>query len=338
MKKLRILALLHADLVPPQTIPRDVAPSKQAWKVEYQVITALRRLGHEVRVLGLHDELLPIRQAIEAWKPHIAFNLLEHFSDRVIFDQHVVSYLELMRLPYTGCNPRGLTLARDKALAKKVLTYHRVPVPSFVVFPLGRKIRIPKRLRFPVIVKSLIEEASIGISQASVVDAQDKLIERIDFVHHKVGTDAIVEQFIKGRELYVAVLGNQRLEVFPTWEMVFRDLPSTAPRIATAKVKFDVAYQRRHGITTKAARLAPEQEKRLARRSRRIYRALSQSGYARLDYRLGEDGEFYLLEVNPNPNIASDEDYADAAKAKGLSYDALLQRIVALGLRRGARL
>src|SRR5688572_31108370 len=187
--------------------------------MEYDVIETLREMGHTVRVLGIHDDLTGIRQTVEEFKPHIVFNLMEAFADVTTFDQNVVSYLELLHLSYTGCNPRGLVLARDKALSKKLLAYHRIPVPEFTVVRPGRKPVLPKRLTFPIIVKSLFFEASAGISQASVVENHDQLARRVSFIHEKLGTAAIVEQFVDGRELYVGVLGNERLEAFPAWAM-----------------------------------------------------------------------------------------------------------------------
>jgi D-alanine-D-alanine ligase len=198
MNKLRILALVHRHLIPPDVIPEGTDIVSAPWRTEYDVISTLRTLGHEVRPLGVHDDLGDIRRTADDWKPHIAFNLLEGFDDITIFDQNVVSHLELLKLSYTGCNPRGLLLARDKSLSKKLLAYHRIPVPEFEVFRIGRPIRRPKRLTFPLMVKSLTQEASIGISQASVVDTDEKLKERVTFIHESIGTSAIVESYVEG--------------------------------------------------------------------------------------------------------------------------------------------
>ena len=168
--------------------------------MEWDVISTLKTRQHELRVIGVSDDLSPIRPAIDDFKPTIVFNLMEAFADIGVFDQNVVSYLELLRVPYTGCNPRGLTLSRDKGLARKLMAYHRIPVPEFLVVPRGRKPRLPKRLQFPLMVKSLIYESSIGISQASVVASEDQLQKRVQFIHDTIGTAAIVEQFIDGRE------------------------------------------------------------------------------------------------------------------------------------------
>jgi hypothetical protein len=164
-----------------------------------------------------------------------------------------VSYLELLRLPYTGCNPRGLILARDKALSKKLLAYHRIPVPEFTAVRVGHKPVLSKRLRFPLIVKSLFFESSVGISQASVVENTEQLVRRVQFIHDSLKTAAIVEQFVDGRELYVGVLGNERLEVLPVWEMSFAQMPENRWRIATERVKWSTQYQKKHGIMTDRA-------------------------------------------------------------------------------------
>ena len=325
---------MHDYQVPPDDvtgIDTETAP----WRTEYDVLSTLRdRLEHDVHVLPVKDDLAAIRQANDGFKPHIAFNLLEAFHEVGTYDQNVVSYLELLRLPYTGCNPRGMFLARDKALSKKLLHYHRLPVPEFTVVLRARKPRLPKRLAFPVIVKPLTQEASIGISQASVVPDEARLKERVQFIHESIRTDAIVEQFIEGRELYVGVLGNQRLQVFPVWEMTFANMPEGQHRIATERVKWNVKYQAKVGIETVEAKSLPDEiTARIRHVASRAYKVLEQSGYARIDLRLDETGRIYILEANPNPQIARTEDFAASAAAAGLDYPALLQRILTTGLR-----
>jgi D-alanine-D-alanine ligase len=333
MRKLRILVLAHPDLVPP-----DIASSlsaKEAFeiKTEADVISTLRRLGHDVHVLGVQWELRPVREAVDVLKPDIVFNLLEEFHGETVYDHNVVGFLELMKVPYTGCNPRGLMLSRGKALSKKLLAYHRIRVPDFAVFPMGRKVRRPRRLEFPLIVKSLIEHSSTGISQASVVDSDEKLADRVRFVHERIGTDAIAEQFIEGRELYVSVLGNDRLVAFTPWELRAEKGGPDEPLIATAKAKHDPEYQNRKGIVIQAAQeLHPDVEARLIHDSKRIYRILELSGYARIDFRVDDDDRIYFLEANPNPDIAEHEEFASAANFDGIPYPKLLERIIRLGL------
>jgi D-alanine-D-alanine ligase len=328
--------LASQNLIPPETVPDGIDKEKQPWRTEYDVISTLKAIGHEVRPVGLRSDLAVIGKAIEEHKPQVAFNLLEDFDGQALYDQHVVSYLELLKQPYTGCNPRGLTLAHDKALTKKILSYHRIAVPGFAVFPMGQKVVRPKRLKFPLFVKSVIEEGSVGISQASVVHDEAKLAERVDFIHRQTNSMAIAEQYIEGREIYVSVIGNRKLQTYTPWELVITNLPEGALNIATGRLKWNANYQKKVGLVTKPADLAPELERKLERLSKRIYRHLYLSGYARLDYRMTNSGEFYLLEANPNPQIAKDEDFADSAAHCGPNYGQLLQKILTLGLRYNA--
>jgi D-alanine-D-alanine ligase len=318
--------------MPPETIPNGVEKEKQAWRTEYDVISTLRAMEHDVYPVGLASDLAVIAKAREEHKPQVAFNLLEDFEGQALFDQHVVSYLELLKQPYTGCNPRGLTLAKDKALTKKILSYHRIAVPGFAVFPMGQKVVRPLRLKFPLFVKSVVEEGSVGIAQASVVNDDAKLAERVEFIHRQTNSNAIAEQYIEGREIYVSVIGNRNLQTYTPWELVINNLPDGALNIATGRLKWNPDYQKKVGLVTKPANLAPELQRKLELLSKRIYRHLCLSGYARLDYRMTNDGEFYLLEANPNPQIAINEDFADSAAHSGLKYPKLLQKIITLGL------
>jgi len=334
MKKLRVLVLMHDYLVPPSTLGGQ-DPVKAPWRTEYDVVQTLRRrLRHDVHELGVKDDLAVIRRVNDEFRPHIAFNLLENFHEIGTFDTNVVSYLELLRLPYTGCNPRGMLLARDKALSKKLLHYHRIAVPDFAVIRRGRRARLPVRLQYPVIVKSLTQEASIGISQASVVDDETRMRERVQFIHESVGTDAIVEAYIDGHELYCGVLGNERLQILPVFELFFDKMPSDRHRIATERVKWSRKYQDKMGIMTGSPEeIDDETMFRIQHISRRTYRVLELSGYGRIDLRLDREGRLFVLEANPNPQIARGEDFARSAELFGYSYPQLLQRILQIGLR-----
>jgi len=205
-------------------------------------------------------------------------------------------------------------------------------VPDFVVVPRNRKAVLPRRLGFPLIVKSLLFESSTGISQASVVANEEQLARRVQFIHDSVGTAAIVERFVDGRELYVGVLGNARLQVLPVWEMSFAKMPEHTWRIATERVKWSAPYQKKHGIETAQASLEPEVALRVQHLAKRVYRALDLSGYARIDFRLAADGRLFVIEANPNPQLAFGEDFAESAHTAGLEYGPLLDRIMALGL------
>ncbi len=333
IKPLRVLLLVQESLVPPASIEglsdKEIAP----YKTEYDVWTTLMNLGHQVKVLGIGSDLAPIKAQIDEFKPHLAFNLLEEFDGVGVWDAHVVSYLEMCRLPYTGCNPRGLMIAHDKALTKMILRHHRIRVPYFHVFPMGLRVKRPPRLALPLLVKSLTEEGSVGIAQASVVHDEEKLAERVRFVHETLGTHAIAEQYIDGREIYVGVMGNYRLDTLPPWELHFTKLREDAPKIATGKTKWDYEYQKKIGLESRQAENLPEPlNKELPHLCKRIYRTLGLSGYARLDFRLTESGRLYVIEANPNPQIAFGEDFAESAHAAGIDYPQLLQRLVMIGL------
>src|SRR5437764_1837806 len=264
MRRQRILVLMHPDCVPPDSTDGYTAREINEWKTEFDVVSTLRAVGHDVRPLGVQEEIKPLRDEIESFKPHVVFTLLEEFHYATAYDQHIASYLELMQIPYTGCNPRGLILARGKDLSKALVHYRRIAVPAFAVFPMRRKVKLPARLALPLIVKSLSEDGSLGISQASVVDTDAKLAERVAFIHERVHTAAIAEQYIDGRELYVGVLGNDRLRVLPVWELKFGTLAQDAWPIAPAKIKHDPSYQERPGIADGPARdLTPELESRI---------------------------------------------------------------------------
>lgn len=332
MRQLRVLALVSENLVPPETMEGSTDKEIDEWKAEYDVITTLREMGHNVEVLGLSDDITPVRDSIVRFKPHVAFNLLEEFHGVVTYDHAIVSYLELMRQPYTGCNARGLMISKDKALSKKILSYHRIPSPKFAVFPMGRKVVRPKKLGFPIFVKSVIDDASLGISQASVVRDDAGLAERVAFIHEHTQADALAEEFIEGRELYVGVIGNDRLQTFPVWELTFTK--SDIPLIATRKVKWDRNYQEKLGVETNLARdLSPQLQKQIARICKKVYKALDMSGFARMDLRMRADGRVYVLEANANPNLSFGEDFAESAETINISYEDLLSKIVALGMR-----
>jgi len=328
--------LVHWDLVPPDDLQDEDDPRMEKYGTEYEVRNALWKLGHEVQIVPVESDITPIRQTVEEWQPHIAFNLLEDFAGYSALDYYVVSYLDMLHVPYTGCNPRGLMLARDKALSKKILSYHRIKVPKFHVFPYGKKIKktVAAQLPYPMIVKSLIEQGSVGIAQASYVTDEDELIQRVEQLHEMLSGDVIAEQYIEGRELYVTVIGNQRLEVLPVRELIFGKVDEDMPKMATYKVKWDAKYRERWGIDYDFVRPLPlGMPEHINRLCKRIYRNLDLSGYARMDLRLTEEGQLYLLEANPNPAISYIEEVAYSAEKAGYSYEQFIQKIISLGLK-----
>lgn len=329
--------LTMEEHVPPDTTAGLRDHEIGAWKTEYDVRVTLEEHGHEVRLLGVDGDFVQIQSAIRDFRPHVVFNLLEKFAGSEEFVPYVLGYLELIGQPYTGCGPLGMMFSNDKARQRKILRHHRIGAPDFTIVRRGRRVRRPARLDFPLIVKSLTEHGSAGIAQASVVHSDEALAERVAYLHDGRGADAIVEQFIEGRELYVGLLGNERLTAFPVWELSFRKLREGAPQIATERLKWDTRYQRRVGVHTGPADLTAGEAQSIWRLCKRAYRVLEQTGYARMDLRMDGTGRIYVIESNPNPQLSFGEDFAEAALAAGLDYSGLLERIIGLGLRRARR-
>lgn len=328
----KILVLVHKDLVP-QDNPSPKELDQADWYTEYDIVQTLYALGHEVKVLGVLSDLDKIRVALLDFKPHIVFNLLEEFDENIHYDQHIVSYLELKKTPYTGCNPRGLTLARDKALSKKILSYHRIKVPKFYVFAKNQRVVPKKSMPYPMIVKSLVEEASTGISQASVVHNAQDLKSRVEYIHQKFDTDAIAEQYIKGREFYVGVMGNKRLRVLPVWELRLDQIPDSSKKFATERVKWDEKYRKKYNIKSVLAKGLDDKEMaRIQNICKKTYKVLGLSGYGRIDLRYTDQGEVYVIEANPNPGIAIDDEFPESANSVGTTYEEMITKILTLGI------
>lgn len=330
---MKILLLVHSDLIPPEEVDEAKYDwAKIPWATEYEVKKTLLASGHKVLVLGVIEDLLKIRKAIEDFKPSIVFNLLEEFKGEALFDQHIVSYLELLGIPYTGCNPKGMTLGRDKALSKKILAYHKIKTPAFEVFPKNKVNKKIQRLKdYPAIVKCLNEEASLGLSQASVVKNKDKLLDRVRFIHKNFNTDAIAEHFIMGTEYFVGVYGNYRLKTLPPFQLSFSDEMNPEKQFYSTNAKFDTGYRERNKISTAKAEIPEELSQKLQKISKRAYKALGLSGYARMDLRVDNEGSIYVIEANPNPDISEFDDFANSAKTLEIDYPSLLKKIISLG-------
>lgn len=332
-QKLNVLALF--DATQPTTADQDLSAELATadWTTEANVLEAMQSLGWAVEHQAIFDDTQVLRDKIDRFKPDVVFNLADQFRNNRGFDQNIVSLLELLGVPFTGCGSTGLLLSKHKGISKKILGYHRIRVPAFTVVPRGRRILRPRRLRFPILVKPLKEQGSLGIAQASFVEDDEQFRERVAFVHEKYDHDAIAEEYIEGRELYLSILGNVRLQVFPIRELVFQEVAPEDPRIATYNAKWDEEYRKRWGIRNQfAEQLEPALVRRIEQLGRRIYRVLGIDGYARLDLRLTSNEEIVFIEANPNPALARDEDFAQSAQAAGLEYPQLIRRIVQLGL------
>jgi D-alanine-D-alanine ligase len=339
---MRILVLfdVHRPIGPDETFSVRSLRTEEEKPTEADVLACLRKLGHDVETLAVYDAIKAVFDKVEAFKPDVVFNLCEtFFSDRA-HEPNVPALLELMKVPYTGAGPDALMLCKDKALAKKLLAFHRIRVARFVVSARERPLRRLGRFSYPAFVKPIGEEASDGIARASLARNEDEAIERARFLHERFESDALIEEYIDGRELYIGVLGNKRLTVFPPREIFFGQPAASGdakehapaddgPRFATAKAKWDDSYRKKWKIRNGAAGPLPAGvERKLGELARRVYRILHIRGLGRIDARLTAEGEVVVIEANPNPSLAKEDDFAQAAAQVGIGYEALIQKIL----------
>lgn len=306
---------------------RDV--EKKVEEAEYDVARALMAGGHDVRMIGIGDEIGPLLERLAAFQPKLVFNGCEAFRGHARHEYAVAAVLDLYGYRYTGSSPTALLVARNKSLTKKILAYHDIRVPAFAEFHAGDDLVRPSELRFPLIVKPLLEDASVGIAQASVVEDDDSLKQRVEFIHVKYHQAAIVEELVEGREVYAGLIGNDEVQVLPLTEMTFGEPEMGEHRIATYKAKWDEEYRKRKNIKNVFAKgVSEELTGRIAEICSTAFHALWLQDYGRIDVRLAHDDEVYVLEVNPNPFIAYEHEMANAAEKAGLKYNAFIQRIV----------
>lgn len=321
----------------------QLAKEVATWKkvepeMEYQVAHALIQNGHDVLLVGVHDDLRELSTRLADYKPALVVNAAESFLGNSRLDYLIPAVLEAEGYSYTGAPPLSLLVTRNKAMSKKVLAYHGVKVPGFVSYRIGESVG-ECGLQFPLIVKPLQSDASEGISQASIVRDVAGLVDRVAFVHAQFAQPAIAEEYIEGREIYATVIGNgDELEILPPVEMVFDKGVRPEHRIATQSAKWDPAYRERRGIRNVfARRMSAVAKQRLEETCRAAYRALWLRDYGRLDVRLTRDGEVWFIEANANPYLGYGHDSAEAAHKAGLSYQAFIQRIVDEALARKGR-
>jgi D-alanine-D-alanine ligase len=312
-----------------ETFSPRVLKQEEDKQTEADVLSCLKKLGHQVETLAVFNDVVSIVEKLKEFVPDVVFNLTESFHSNRANEPNIPALLELMRARYTGAKPDGLILCKDKALAKKVLLYHRLRVPHFVISPESRPLKRLRRFVFPAFVKPVSEESSDGIAKASFAKSEEEALERARFIHEKFQCDALIEEYIEGRELYLSVMGNSKLTVFPPREIFFEQMPEDEPKFATFKAKWDETYRKKWGIKNGPAReLPPGLQDKLTRLARKVYRVLKIRGLGRIDVRLTAGGEIVIIEANPNPSLAREEDFAQSAAAAGLDYEQLIQKIL----------
>jgi D-alanine-D-alanine ligase len=299
-----------------------------------QVASALRGKRHRVSIFGVHDDLRKLVSGLARRKSNLVFNLVESFGDDTGADVAVAGVLDLLRLRYTGGGPGELYLRQDKALAKKVFAFEGILYPHFAVFSQDADFETAGSLRMPLFVKPLTADASIGIDGDSLVRDTTSLMKRVLAIHEKVGDSALVEEYIEGREFYVGILGNREPIAFPPIEMDFSGMPEGMPHVAGTKAKWKKNTPEYKGTKSVLADLPDELRAKVQKAALDAYRALRVRDYGRVDLRLTETGEIYVIEVNASCYLEENSEFAMAARAAEIEFPDLIQRIVELALER----
>ncbi|MBL7185883.1 MAG: hypothetical protein ISS70_06135 [Phycisphaerae bacterium] len=331
-RKLHIIVLVDATEISEEDPNFEAQP--EVLTTEHNVIGTLRNLGNDVSVLGAVSDIGTIVTTLAEQKPDLVFNLTESFEGDRQLDKNIAALLEIVGVPFTGTGVAGLMLCRDKRLCKKLLSLHKIHVPRFLSLPSGRRIRVAKTVRYPLVVKPALEDSSEGISNASLVSNDVELEQRVNFIHERWEQPAIAEEYIEGLELYQSIMGNKRLAVLPLRECSFDSNGSNGPQLATYRVKWNEEYRKKWNVKFSFAELDPTTANKIGHICKRVYRILQLRDYGRIDLRLTPENEVVILEANPNPDLAYGEEVAEAAEKTGLVYDELIDRILHLALRR----
>lgn len=308
--------------------------SKEYDPVVPQVARTLRKLGHRVSVLGVHGDVKRLIAGLSRRRPDLVFNLMEMFGENVFGDIPVTGLLELLGVDYTGSGPGELYLSQDKGLTKKLLAFEDILYPRFAVFSRDTAFETGGNLRMPLFVKPLRSDASLGIGGKSLVHDWTALMERVSAIRREVDDAALAEEFIDGREFYVGVIGNSQPKALPPVEIDFTGFPEGVPKVMDSKAKWDERSKEYKGTRSVLAQLPDELRARLQKVAVDAYRALRVRDYGRVDIRLTDTGDIYVLEVNASCYLERNSEFAMAANAGGLDYARLIERIVDLALAR----
>jgi D-alanine-D-alanine ligase len=311
--------------------------SKEYEAVVPQVARALRSLGHRVSILGVYGDVKRLVAGLSRRKPDLVFNLMEMFGENVFGDIPVAGLLDLLGLKYTGSGPGELYLSQDKGLTKKLLAFEDILYPRFLVFSRQQAFETGGNLRMPLFVKPLRSDASLGIGGKSLVHDAVQLMERVAFIRKELNDSALAEEYIEGREFFVGVLGNSQPKPLPPVEVDFTGFPEGVPKVLDSKAKWDERSKEYKGTKSVLANLPDELRARLQKVAVDAYRALRVRDYGRVDLRLTETGEIYVLEVNASCYLERSSEFAMSAMAAGMKYPELIQRIVDLALERYKR-
>lgn len=315
-RRQRVLILVHPRFRPDRR--------SRGGTTEKSIFDALKKLGHTVGIAAAEDDFEQFTTELKAFKPNIVFNLLEEFRGEGVFDFHLASYLESLGISFTGCNPRGLAISRNKFLVMKAVEGLGWDVPATALGSVRGVQKCPESLEFPLFVKLNREHASLGIRPANRVTTERQLASVCARLRRDYGAGILIQEFVPGNDVSVSVWGNEKVETFSPWQLEM----SGPDGFATEHLKFNPGYRRKHGIDSKL--YAGQLKSRLRRASAEIFSALDLSGYARMDFRVTPDDRFYLVDVNANPSLSPTEDFADSLAHEGYSYTEIIERILRL--------
>jgi len=330
-KKLKILVIFDMNFNPGKNNNYLRCLKRPEWVSDRDVILGLKKLGHDIKLLGIYNDISLLMNAINEETPDLVFNMCLRFENDANYASHIMSLLELLKVKFTGNGSLGTKLCQDKALSKKIVCHHNILVPEFIVSPLIKPLRRLNGIHYPAIVKPLNMDGSVGITNSSFVRNEKHGLTRIDYIHKRFEMDAIVEEYIDGREFQVGVLGNKRLTVLPPREVCFSKIPNSKPKIYTEYSKWVKKYRSKWGIHYRpVTNISKDLQKKINKTCKVIYKKLHLKGYARFDFRLKKNGEIFFLEANPNPGISKHDNLTLAANEEGINYYQLLDKIIRL--------
>ncbi len=339
-RALNILFLMDFSTEAPRPENLKEALKDALWTDERRLVECLESMGHAVRILALWKDIQPLLNEIRTHNTDLVFNQCEAFHSSRNFESHVASVLELLGIPYTGASARNLEICKDKALTKKILNYHGIRTPQFLVSKqgeVGPGLSRLDKIPLPVIVKPLREEASEGIADASLVRTPQAAAERVDFLHRSLRSDVIIEEYIPGRELYLALLSEDQCLAVREFSFKKKESYEKKPLIASYRAKWNEEYRKKWGICNGPAHLSPELKAYIEKTGKSIYKALELNSFVRLDFRLSKSEELVFIEANPNPSLAYDDDFSQSAFASGMNFQTLIKYILQDALRRHRR-
>ncbi len=315
--------------------PKDIFAEKAILEDIGAVEEALHSLGHQSYVIAVRDEIVTVIHWLREIQPDAVFNLCESVFGNSCLEMNIPALLDLFRIPYTGSPPLALGLCQDKGKVKDILRSQGIPTPRYRVFDRVGGILFQGN-GFPLIVKPLHEDGSLGISKESVVYDEVALSKQVGYVIEKYGQPALVEEFIDGRELNVGLIErNGELEVLPISEIDYSEFPEGIPKICGYEAKWEIGsieYQKSKPVCP--ANLEPSVQRTVEETAVKVFKLFGCRDYARVDMRLNPGGEAFVLEVNPNPDISPSSGMARSIKAGGMTYTEFVENLLERALQR----